>query len=699
MDWVPDDDDPWDYDERYEAASIADTAELAHRARYSGDDENMTVEEGSYRFVEAGTVVSFRSSVFSLPPRAPTPPTKMARVMSAIRAIRPRRPPRLGDVSEALRHARSRLTRSVSEGVWSIRRTLHDRPRALNLRTVFRRRAGPPPPLREVLTMTPRSSISSPRSIAECTACRVDLLEDDPDAIRVPCGHLYHSECLAMLVNAAVNTPSQFPPRCCRRTIPTNLFRRLLDADQRKAFDLLEEERSTIRPLYCANPRCSHFLGPRDKNVHACRDASCKTRTCARCLAAVETPPPPPGARQNQRHGCAGGADGQKSGDAARRAVLSLGTSLGWVRCPGCEQLVERNGGCPHMTCRCGTEFCYGCGRRYNACRCGRGAAPVALPQPGPPPFVITPPPRPPPQPMFLAPPQVREMPSVAAIPLCPPTPPPRMSLFEQPGFRAMVVHPLPDAPDVSEYFRVPPSGGQRETHGARSHETPHVHSRRPPTQEFEQGASSSAAARHPARRAPPPHSALPQNVDTEEENPSAPSRSSFSATRIELHPAPVVVHGLLGYLGWIVPGPQGPYDRQYWGSVRDSMYAPAPRHSPTGTGQPGDSGDTTGLATVSIPPAQPVGGSQATPSAPSRSSWSDAQFGDASARSEFESPASDPEDELATPTTPAVDPYELVRKLGELAQQSRARSRSPRRPVHTEDSSMALDRILVADS
>jgi hypothetical protein len=33
--------------------------------------------------------------------------------------------------------------------------------------------------------------------------------------------------------------------------------------------------------------------------------------------------------------------------------------------CPTCGMVIERNGGCDHMTCRCGTHFCYVCGR-YN---------------------------------------------------------------------------------------------------------------------------------------------------------------------------------------------------------------------------------------------------------------------------------------------------------------------------------------------
>lgn len=38
--------------------------------------------------------------------------------------------------------------------------------------------------------------------------------------------------------------------------------------------------------------------------------------------------------------------------------------------CRKCHQLVEKNGGCNHMTCRCGHQWCWLCGRDYRACGC-----------------------------------------------------------------------------------------------------------------------------------------------------------------------------------------------------------------------------------------------------------------------------------------------------------------------------------------
>ncbi|GLT46213.1 hypothetical protein SLA2020_199860 [Shorea laevis] len=37
-----------------------------------------------------------------------------------------------------------------------------------------------------------------------------------------------------------------------------------------------------------------------------------------------------------------------------------------WGRCPRCKYYVERTEGCPHITCRCGFQFCYVCGAEWT---------------------------------------------------------------------------------------------------------------------------------------------------------------------------------------------------------------------------------------------------------------------------------------------------------------------------------------------
>ncbi|PIN25091.1 Ubiquitin--protein ligase [Handroanthus impetiginosus] len=47
--------------------------------------------------------------------------------------------------------------------------------------------------------------------------------------------------------------------------------------------------------------------------------------------------------------------------------VHELAKKNKWQRCPKCKFFVEKNEGCLHMTCRCGFQFCYGCGATWGS--------------------------------------------------------------------------------------------------------------------------------------------------------------------------------------------------------------------------------------------------------------------------------------------------------------------------------------------
>lgn len=102
------------------------------------------------------------------------------------------------------------------------------------------------------------------------------------------------------------------------------------------------EEYSTLKRVYCANPRCSQFLGPQRahfSNIYTCSGPRCNARTCSRCRKEVKA---------QGSHNCLV--------DGADKELLTLSKKSGWAQCPGCTRMIELTTGCFHMTCRCKTQ-------------------------------------------------------------------------------------------------------------------------------------------------------------------------------------------------------------------------------------------------------------------------------------------------------------------------------------------------------
>ena len=80
--------------------------------------------------------------------------------------------------------------------------------------------------------------------------------------------------------------------------------------------------------------------------------SACPTLTCTRCKEVVHE----------------GGCDEPNDTDTIRFAE-----SQGWKRCYHCRAYVELNTGCNHIRCRCGAEYCYVCGIKWEAQTCANG--------------------------------------------------------------------------------------------------------------------------------------------------------------------------------------------------------------------------------------------------------------------------------------------------------------------------------------
>ncbi|KAJ7770461.1 hypothetical protein B0H16DRAFT_1515548 [Mycena metata] len=191
--------------------------------------------------------------------------------------------------------------------------------------------------------------------------------------LRLPCPqqHAYCVGCLISYVESKLDPEGKggnsgvvvFPIRCpeCPITefidgIPDEIAARVLGPEKMVLWDH-QKLLNSIPHMYCPNPKCSAIVQtPEDSTDPQAVCPSCQLLMCVACRVAwhsdvscEEYQALPPDERSPED-----------------RLLFELAKAKHWRRCPNCSSLVELVSGCNHMTCRCGTHFCYRCSSLSN---------------------------------------------------------------------------------------------------------------------------------------------------------------------------------------------------------------------------------------------------------------------------------------------------------------------------------------------
>ncbi|KAI9732005.1 MAG: hypothetical protein M1834_004456 [Cirrosporium novae-zelandiae] len=197
--------------------------------------------------------------------------------------------------------------------------------------------------------------------ITECPICT----EEAETPVRLGCGHTYCRLCFEHWVEVSSEPgASQFPLSCehidddgkiCDRRIALSIIRQA--AGQVGYEKILEQSfANAIRQnptifRYCPGPSCGQVYRVQT-NYNAfgraplfnCINPECFTTTCAACHTLPHF---------------------DKSCSEAQREARELewrwAEDLGIKVCPRCGSGIEKNEGCNHMTCACGTHICWFC--------------------------------------------------------------------------------------------------------------------------------------------------------------------------------------------------------------------------------------------------------------------------------------------------------------------------------------------------
>lgn len=155
--------------------------------------------------------------------------------------------------------------------------------------------------------------------------------ESDTIAFNAPCKHHYCDDCLASYVESALEPDGIFPPLCCNLPITLQSARAHLCHDLIKRYEEKHAEIVAVCSLLCAQPGCCVVIPPEKVVGGLGHCLACNNNTCTKCRLQEHKDQPCPT-------------------DTEQEDLTRLAKEQGWQACYRCNNMIELNFGCNHMT-------------------------------------------------------------------------------------------------------------------------------------------------------------------------------------------------------------------------------------------------------------------------------------------------------------------------------------------------------------
>ncbi|KAI1081780.1 hypothetical protein F5B20DRAFT_57378 [Whalleya microplaca] len=183
----------------------------------------------------------------------------------------------------------------------------------------------------------------------ECLICG-DSFTTAGGIYQLGCRHMHCTACVKNNAKSSLESMPFAPAKCCQ-VIPKETLKHLkvfTDDEFKRYVIKLEELVTPHKKLYCWGEDCGAFIPMANNKKRVGQCDQCARRTCKKCGLKSHFGP----------------CDQSKIQDTLQgeEQVLKLAKLQGWKRCVNCLNLVQKDGGCNHMSCTCGQQFCYKCG-------------------------------------------------------------------------------------------------------------------------------------------------------------------------------------------------------------------------------------------------------------------------------------------------------------------------------------------------
>lgn len=179
------------------------------------------------------------------------------------------------------------------------------------------------------------------------------------------CGHLFCTDCISKHIDAKIKeniTIVTCPEPNCKILIKPEVcrYQSLVPKEVLDRWDnaLCESLIKGFEKFYCPFKDCSALLvDDGGEAVTSSECPHCNRLFCAQCKVSWHS-----------GMDCKEYQSLIKKGEIARNdnMLMDLAKNKKWKRCPNCNFYVEKTTGCEHIACRCGYDFCYKCGNKWD---------------------------------------------------------------------------------------------------------------------------------------------------------------------------------------------------------------------------------------------------------------------------------------------------------------------------------------------
>jgi len=206
------------------------------------------------------------------------------------------------------------------------------------------------------------------KAMHELFSCPICTEECDREFIfqLTSCSHKFCRSCMRAAVCADLEQ-QKLPIRCAscvgenKKTLLTQAeILSVLVPNEQKHYHKVEFELTATREgiAKCPKPNCTGYIVVEEGLLAICPISTCQYKWCKKCNVPWDEDHKDRTCEQYAKY------KGERETDGFFNKAVD---KLGFRKCPKCPATVERVQGCNHITCRCGTHFCYLCGKDIGA--------------------------------------------------------------------------------------------------------------------------------------------------------------------------------------------------------------------------------------------------------------------------------------------------------------------------------------------